>query len=99
MIFIRVRTQESYSIIKPYVISEGSLGGHSQTTWTERHTYMVREMSTNVHVRYIHGQPFVHVGMNFSIFVFKDRKIVKSAKIFSTKYLTYHYCLICNQKL
>ena len=56
--------------------------GHSQTTWTERHTYMVREMSTNVHVRYIHGQPFVHVGMNFSIIVFKDRKIVKSAKVF-----------------
>ena len=51
----------------------GMLRGHSQTTWTERHTYMVREMSTNVHVRYIHGQPFVHVGMNFSIFVFKDR--------------------------
>ena len=37
--------------------------GHSQTTWTEWHTYMVREMSTNVHVRYIHGQPFVHVSM------------------------------------
>ena len=52
--------------------------------WTERHTYIVREMSTNVHVRHIHGQPFVHVGINFSIFVFKDRKIVKSAKIFLT---------------
>ena len=50
--------------------------GHSQTTWTERHTYLGREMSTNVHVRYIHGQPFVHVGMNFTIFLFKDRKVV-----------------------
>ena len=56
--------------------------GRSQTTWTKRHTYMVREMSTDVHVRYIHGQPFAQVGMNFSIFFFKDRKIVKSAKIF-----------------
>ena len=41
------------------------LRGHSQTTWTERHTCMVREMSTNVHVRCIHGQYFVHVDTNF----------------------------------
>ena len=40
--------------------------GHSQTTWTERHTYMARKMSTNVHVGYLDGPPFVHVDMNFS---------------------------------
>ena len=35
--------------------------GYSQNTWTETHTYMAREMSTNVHAGYIHGPPFVHV--------------------------------------
>ena len=43
--------------------------GHSQTTWTERHTYMVGEMSTNVHVGYIDGLPNVHVDMIF-FFIF-----------------------------
>ena len=44
-----------------------SLRGHSQTTWRERHTYMVGKMSTNVHVGYLDGPPFVHVDMIFSL--------------------------------
>ena len=52
------------------------------TNYVDRKTYMVKEMSTDVHIRCIHGQPFVHVGMKFSILVLKDREIVKSVKIF-----------------
>ena len=44
---------------------------------------MVWEMSTNVHVRYIHSQPVVHVGMNFSIFLYKGIKIVKLTIFFN----------------
>ena len=48
-----------------------SFRGHSQTTWTERHTYMVRKMSTQVHAGYIHGSSFVHIDMIFFVKFFK----------------------------
>ena len=67
-----------------------ALRGHSQTTWTERHTYMGREMSTNVNVRYIHGQPFVHVDMiSFKILKSEKNLLYKKLMFFNVNLTSY----------
>ena len=50
--------------------------GHSQTMLTERHTYMVRKMST------IDGPPFVHVDM-----IFLDSSNIHKIVLFKLKTL------------
>ena len=69
--------------------------GHSQTTWTERHTYMVRKMSTNVHVGYLDGPPFVHVDMIFLLNSSNMHKIVLfKQKTLLSIMLESVYCLV-----
>ena len=63
-----------YNMISPkkiFILPLDYIRGHSQTMWTERHTYMVRKMSTNVHIGYLDGPPFVHVDMIFFVKFFK----------------------------
>ena len=67
--------------------------------WTERHTYMVREMSTNVIVRYIHGQLFVHVDMISSKILKPEKNLLHKNLCFYRKpdIIFFHYYEQCYQ--
>ena len=73
---ILVNFNDNFEFTKVNLVFDKNLRVHSQTTWTERHTYMVRKMSTNVHVGYLDGPPSVNVDMIFLLNSSNIHKIV-----------------------